>query len=335
MRAHISPSLSAEIKEKFSLGEDFLKAYKFPDSGRLQDVLSVEELYGDNDMSRIYLSFAFSNIIRGRQVRDYLLPMLGPTPDGGRYLDVGTAYGGFLVAFAEAGYETVGIEIDPYWASLGKANCRDHNIPDCIRVEDFLKIDLESLGQFDFITCNDVIEHVLDPTEAIRRISSLLKPGGKAFFEVPNRRAITAVTKDGHYGAFGVCLLRHFDAAQFLKETTGLDVYTCGEMYSSDWYLNTMSRMDLSGSLIRSTPVGEFDDIPVLLHALSNGYSYWNSAISKTNSPLMVELLKQNYAKFNLDLYKSYYDALSTGDQVRFCREYLSGFWSFLVQKSR
>lgn len=334
MSNHISPSLSAEMAEKFFLGDEFIKAYRFPDSDRLANASTVEELYGDNDMSRIYLSFAFSNIIRGRQARDYLLPMLGPIPAGGRYLDVGTAYGGFLVAFSEAGYETVGIEIDPYWASLGKANCRDHNIDDCIIVEDFLAADLDALGKFDFITCNDVIEHVLDPTEAIRRISLLLKPGGKAFFEVPNRRAITAITKDGHYGAFGVCLLRHFDAAQFLKETTGLDRYTCGEMYPSGWYLNTMSRMGLEGSLIRTTPIGAFDDAPALLHSLSNGYSYWNNAISKANSPLMVENLRQNYARYNIDLFSCYYEALTTGNQEQFCREYLSSFWSFLVQKA-
>lgn len=45
----------------------------------------------------------------------------------------------------------------------------------------------ESPGQFDVITCMEMLEHVPDPTSVMKAIHSLLKPGGKAFFSTINR----------------------------------------------------------------------------------------------------------------------------------------------------
>ena len=33
-------------------------------------------------------------------------------------------------------------------------------------------------GQYDFITCTEVVEHFADPGQELRRLFSLLKPGG-------------------------------------------------------------------------------------------------------------------------------------------------------------
>jgi 2-polyprenyl-6-hydroxyphenyl methylase/3-demethylubiquinone-9 3-methyltransferase len=45
----------------------------------------------------------------------------------------------------------------------------------------------ESPGQFDVITCMEMLEHVPDPTSIMKAIHTLLKPGGKAFFSTINR----------------------------------------------------------------------------------------------------------------------------------------------------
>lgn len=45
----------------------------------------------------------------------------------------------------------------------------------------------EQPGQFDVITCMEMLEHVPDPSSVIQAIFKLLKPGGHAFFSTINR----------------------------------------------------------------------------------------------------------------------------------------------------
>jgi 2-polyprenyl-6-hydroxyphenyl methylase/3-demethylubiquinone-9 3-methyltransferase len=45
----------------------------------------------------------------------------------------------------------------------------------------------EQPGQYDVITCMEMLEHVPDPTSVMKAINTLLKPGGKAFFSTINR----------------------------------------------------------------------------------------------------------------------------------------------------
>ncbi len=45
----------------------------------------------------------------------------------------------------------------------------------------------EQPGQFDVITCMEMLEHVPDPSSVMAAINTLLKPGGKAFFSTINR----------------------------------------------------------------------------------------------------------------------------------------------------
>ena len=68
---------------------------------------------------------------------------------------------------------------------------------------------------FDVITCNDVIEHVTDPGIAIKHVASMLRNGGIAYFEIPNRDDVSAVIADGHYQLFGITQLEHDLAAQY------------------------------------------------------------------------------------------------------------------------
>lgn len=40
-------------------------------------------------------------------------------------------------------------------------------------------------GRFDFVVCTEVLEHTLQPFDAVKEIERLLKPGGQAFVSVP------------------------------------------------------------------------------------------------------------------------------------------------------
>jgi predicted TPR repeat methyltransferase len=90
---------------------------------------------------------------------------------GGRLLDVGCHTGIFLDVARKAGWETFGVE--PSRWSADRARARG------LRVADGTLAEVELPGEsFDVITMWDVIEHLADPAEELRRAHRLLRPNG-------------------------------------------------------------------------------------------------------------------------------------------------------------
>jgi 2-polyprenyl-6-hydroxyphenyl methylase/3-demethylubiquinone-9 3-methyltransferase len=57
---------------------------------------------------------------------------------------------------------------------------------------DYQKIPVEELadkhaGEFDVVTCLEMLEHVPDPSSIIKACAKLIKPGGQVFFSTINR----------------------------------------------------------------------------------------------------------------------------------------------------
>jgi 2-polyprenyl-3-methyl-5-hydroxy-6-metoxy-1,4-benzoquinol methylase len=90
---------------------------------------------------------------------------------GGRLLDVGCHIGIFLEVARKAGWETYGVE--PSRWSAQRARARGLNVQDGTLAEADLPPDM-----FDVITMWDVIEHLADPLEELRRAYRLLRPNG-------------------------------------------------------------------------------------------------------------------------------------------------------------
>jgi SAM-dependent methyltransferase len=96
---------------------------------------------------------------------------------GKRVLDVGAAYGFFVAAARSVGLDAVGLE--PVGACAAFA-ARELGIEvHTGRIEDATL----AAGGFDVVTLFDVIEHLVDPTAALRRIHALLAPGGTLVVE--------------------------------------------------------------------------------------------------------------------------------------------------------
>ncbi len=104
----------------------------------------------------------------------------------GRLLEVGAAAGYFLAAARDAGFEPFGIELS---AEIADAARRRFGVD--VEAGSIADVDLDS-NSFDVACAWHVLEHLVDPVVVLERIADALRPGGFAFFEVPNFGGIRA-----------------------------------------------------------------------------------------------------------------------------------------------
>ncbi len=99
-------------------------------------------------------------------------------PGARTILDVGAATGDLLALAKERGLEPAGVELSAHAAAVAKAR---HGLDLFVgRLEDF-----PVTHSFDVIHLNHVLEHFVDPREAVRRLEALLAPTGVVYIEVP------------------------------------------------------------------------------------------------------------------------------------------------------
>ena len=106
---------------------------------------------------------------------------------GSKALDIGCG-GGILAESMSACNATV-TGIDMAEAPLAVARLHQHESGAEV---DYRESTAESLaaeepGQYDVITCLEMLEHVPDPSQVIRSCAELVKPGGHVFFSTINR----------------------------------------------------------------------------------------------------------------------------------------------------
>ena len=106
------------------------------------------------------------------------------TPPGSDVLDVGTADGHPVVAGLKArGCRVWGIEIDEAAAATAAPMCEQ------MVVGNVEQLDLAvAFGErrFDVVLCLDVLEHLVEPLDALRRLAALLTPTGILVASIPN-----------------------------------------------------------------------------------------------------------------------------------------------------
>lgn len=108
---------------------------------------------------------------------------------GKQVLDVGCGGGILSEAMARSGAEVTGIDL----ADNSLKIARLHGLESGVKVE-YRKVPVEELaaeqpGQYDVVTCMEMLEHVPDPASIVRACSTLVKPGGWVFFSTLNRNA--------------------------------------------------------------------------------------------------------------------------------------------------
>jgi SAM-dependent methyltransferase len=207
----------------------------------VQRVESGEYVTGIN--AGAWRSYAIREIQRGREIVRLVrqrIPLAGR-----RVLDVGCGYGGTLIAFAEQGARVVGVEVSEERARIGRKRLLDLGIQADYRLDDICESNIDlRLGTFDIIVAQDVLEHVLDPGQAIRTLSNLLRPGGVIYAQVGNKYSPDQLLADHHYGRTGITLLGRPQAIEYFRVATGLDArhYGVGFWRTERYYRHTFAR---------------------------------------------------------------------------------------------
>lgn len=171
------------------------------------DLVYVTPTFDDAHYKRVYASREYQDIVRDLGIKSHeyrvqrfgqervrlMANHLGASPRP-RYLDVGCSTGFVVEAARDAGWEAVGIDLNPSAVEFGRARGLDLRT---VALEE-AAFEPESV---DAISLFDVLEHLLDPVRTLRACTRLLRPGGIVFLYVPNYDSASRLLmgKDAHF----------------------------------------------------------------------------------------------------------------------------------------
>jgi 2-polyprenyl-3-methyl-5-hydroxy-6-metoxy-1,4-benzoquinol methylase len=109
----------------------------------------------------------------------WLKTMLHYRRPPGRTLELGCGHGGFVALLDRAGFQAFGLELNSWTADVARER---FDIP--VLTGDLAEQALEP-GSLDAIILLDVLEHLPDPAETVKRCRTLLKPDGLLLIQTP------------------------------------------------------------------------------------------------------------------------------------------------------
>ncbi len=109
---------------------------------------------------------------------------------GLRTLDIGCGGGILTDSLARKGATALGIDLSTKALKVAQLHAMEAQTANVA----YREVSAEALaaaapGQFDLVTCMEMLEHVPDPASIVRACSTLVKPGGWVFFSTLNRNA--------------------------------------------------------------------------------------------------------------------------------------------------
>ena len=117
---------------------------------------------------------------------DYIEQRTGTLIDK-KVLDIGCGGGILSEAMALKGAIVTGIDMGEMALKVAKMHLHESNLEidyQMITAEQFAQ---QNPGEFDIVTCLELLEHVPDPASIVAAAAGLLKPGGQLFFSTINR----------------------------------------------------------------------------------------------------------------------------------------------------
>ena len=106
---------------------------------------------------------------------------------GKRVIDVGCGGGILSEAMAHRGAQVTGIDMGEAPLSVARLHQLESGVEADYRQTTAEAAAEEMAGQFDIVTCLEMLEHVPAPSSVIAACARLVKPGGMVFFSTINR----------------------------------------------------------------------------------------------------------------------------------------------------
>jgi 2-polyprenyl-6-hydroxyphenyl methylase/3-demethylubiquinone-9 3-methyltransferase len=106
---------------------------------------------------------------------------------GKAILDIGCGGGILAESMAHKGAQVTGIDLSEKALKVADLHSLESGVPVRYELIAAEALALREPGQFDIVTCMEMLEHVPDPASIVRACATLVKPGGQVFFSTLNR----------------------------------------------------------------------------------------------------------------------------------------------------
>ena len=183
-------------------------------------------------------------------------------------LEIGCMYGDLLLEL-NADYAVRGIDI----GKDAVAFCKQKGLDvDLIPIETFLE---KNHPPFDLVILSHVLEHLLDPADTLKKIRSLLKPGGKVLILVPNQESFCRNVFGRYWGWWQVPVhINHFSrkAMRRLSGQTGFD-FEAVRFRGGDSLMLLLNFVNLFGFRSKQSEPGFFQKF--IIRIFTTIFRYW------------------------------------------------------------
>lgn len=302
--------------------QDFIKALnkKYQCNG-------PEELEG---IKKRHYTFAASTNGRGLNAIG-VFEAFGFNLKGLKILDVGCAYGGFIIEAAKKGAHCYGVDISKGLYDLGNLNNKDevYENGSCkIILSDATSpefLELVPNNYFDLIIVNDVFEHVYDTVQLLSNLNKVSNKSASIYFIIPNGNCLNYLKKEPHTGFGGLSLLKPLDWYTLTKNNSRNIYYRQFTYYKALFDFFGFSKL----SLINNPDYFELGELKEKLKQELND-------IKKS----LAEECRQYPTEYNdilsneLDIYEKHFNYnLTIMDSKELYWSYLTELWGGFVHK--
>lgn len=106
---------------------------------------------------------------------------------GKRVVDIGCGGGILAEAIAKKGATVTGTDLSEKALKVAELHSLESGVSVRYELTSAEDLAAREAGQYDVVTCMEMLEHVPDPSAIVKACATLVKPGGQVFFSTLNR----------------------------------------------------------------------------------------------------------------------------------------------------